>query len=97
MTRYSVYDHTRRAYDYYEAPGPGGTHAGSPPLARTLSKLGSSPERASWTLPLGARKVGTGERPLGRIASLGGDDVLADPVRWALYAALAFVGWKALR
>ncbi len=101
--RYSVYDYTRRAYDYYEAPGPGGTHAGSPPMAKSLGGIGAPPDRASWKLPLGARKVGTGERPQGRIASLGGAELdlagLADsePVRLGLYAVLVYVGWRALR
>jgi hypothetical protein len=95
--KYSVYDYTRRAYDYYEAPGPGGTHAGSPPLAKSLGQIGTAPDRASWKLPLGARKVGTGERPQGRIASLAGADLTSDPIRLGIVAVIAYLGWRALR
>jgi hypothetical protein len=95
--RYSVYDYTRRVYDYYDAPGPGGTHAGSPPMLRPLGELGVSPDRASWSLPMGARKVGSGDLPRGRIASLGGADLMADPMRLGVYAILAYLGWRALR
>lgn len=95
--RYSVYDYTRRQYDYYEAPGPGGTHAGSPPAARTLGGVGASPDHASWRLPAGARKVGSGERPQGRIASLSGADITTDPVRLGMLAALAYLAWRALQ
>lgn len=95
--KYSVYDYTRRAYDYYEAPGPGGTHAGSPALARTVGGVGSAPESASWSLPLGARKVGSGERPIGKIASMSGADLSADPIRLGIYAILIYLGWRTLR
>jgi hypothetical protein len=91
--RYSVYDYTRRAYDYYEAPGPGGTHAGSPPKPRAVGDIGAPPDRASWKLPIGARKIGTGEMPVGRIASLGGTDALSSP-NVLLYAAAALLIWR---
>ena len=95
--RYSVYNYTRRAYDYYEAPGPGGTHAGSPPAPRAVGDLGAPPNRASWRLPLGARKIGEGIFPQGRIASLDGTDDLSSPLRLAGYVALAYVAWRILR
>ena len=95
--RYSVYDYSRHAYDYYEAPGSGGTHAGSPPKPRGVGDIGASADRASWKLPVGAKKVGTGFLPQGRIASLDGADFgwnLTDLLPWAV---LAFVGWRILR
>jgi hypothetical protein len=95
--RYSVYDYTRHAYDYYDAPGPGGTHAGSPPLVRAMGGLGASPESAVWKLPLGARQVGTGEFPQGMIASLSGADGATDPVHMVAYAVLAYLAWRTLR
>lgn len=66
---YSVYRYDRRAYDYYDAPGPAGTHAEAPP--RPMFGIGDSfsPEAATWKLPIGARKVGSGELPRGRIAA----------------------------
>lgn len=102
--RYSVYNYTRRAYDYYEAPGPGGTHAGSPRKVapeRVGSGLdgdfGVSPTRASWKLPMGAAKVGSGELPQGRIASLDGSDDALSTTSLLMYAALGYLAWKVLR
>lgn len=97
MARYSVYDYTRHAYDYYEAPGPGGTHAGSPPAPRGVGDLGAAPGRASWKLPAGARKVGSGEMPQGRIASLDGADELTSPTGLLAIAALGYVAWRLFR
>lgn len=94
---YSVYDYTARRYDYYDAPGPGGTHAGAPPITKTLGGLGSTPDQASWKLPPGARKVGSGDLPQGRIASLAGADLLSDPLRLGVCAVIAYVAWRALR
>lgn len=100
--RYSVYDYTRRQYDYYEAPGPGGTHAGPPPLVRSLGGLGATPEQASWKVPSGAHKIGSGPTPQGRIARLGGglglgDDLLGDPLRLGVAAVIAYVLWRGIR
>lgn len=95
--RYSVYNYTRHAYDYYEAPGPGGTHAGSPPKPSVVGDLGAAPERASWRLPAGARRIGSGERPVGRIASLSGADQFSSPTGMLALAALALVVWRYLR
>lgn len=96
--RYSVYDYTRRAYDYYEAPGPGGTHAGSPPMGRTSdSDIGAPPDAASWRLPAGARKVGEGALPQGRIASLGGADWLSSPTPLIMLGVAALVAWRIFR
>jgi hypothetical protein len=99
--RYSVYDYTRRAYDYYEAPGPSGTHATSPQLPPTpprgIGSEGTAPDRASWKLPGGARKVGSGENPQGRIASLSGADLTSDPMRLTALAAIAYVAWRMFR
>lgn len=101
--RYSVYDYTRRMYDYYDAPGPGGTHASSPPAPRAVGDIGASPSRASWRLPIGAHKVGTGVMPQGRIASMGGLDEMGDfevpttPGYLIAYAAALYLGWRILR
>lgn len=95
--RYSVYDYTRRAYDYYDAPGPGGTHAGAPPKARPFGDIGAPPSRAAWRLPLGAKKVGSGQMPQGRIASLDGADSSWSLTDAIAYAVLAYVGWRIIR
>lgn len=99
--RYSVYNYDRRQYDYYEAPGPGGTHAGSPPrrtdpAGRVATReMGASPETATWRLPDGAIKIGSGEMPEGRIASLGSVDLGSTGSVLAVLA-VAVIAWKVL-
>lgn len=68
---YSVWNYAKGAYDYYQGPPSGTTHAGTPPRARGKTQVGSTPEQAAWPLPVGAKKVGSGVNPQGRIASLG--------------------------
>ena len=96
--RWSVYDPNRRVYVYYDGPGPKGTHAGSPP-ARSRSALGATPEGAAWKLPSSAVKVGEGELPQGRIASVAyamplGD---VDPAGLGIVAVIAYLAWRKLR
>lgn len=67
---YSVYKYGR-GYDYYEGPSDGKTHAGTPPRARAAAMLGATPEQAAWKVPAGAKHVGSGTAPRGRIASMG--------------------------
>jgi len=96
--RYSVYDYTRRQYDYYEGPGAGGTHAGSPPVVRSIGGVGASPDQAAWRLPVGSRRVGSGEFPQGKIASLGlGGVDLSQSGPLLLYGAIAYLAWRFLR
>lgn len=70
MTTYSIWNHGKRAYDYYEAPGAAPTGA---PRPRHLKHrpLGLAPEQAAWPLPENARRVGSGREPRGYVASLG--------------------------
>jgi len=98
---YSVWNYGTRSYDYYTAPGAPATHAGRPPV-RGGSSLGAAPEQAAWPLPAGARKVGSGPLPKGRIAStsggislggLGAVD-LSDPVTVGAVIVLSYVAWK---
>lgn len=76
--RYSVWNYGTRAYDYFESPDAPATHAGTPPVARrgllplrNGEALGATPDQAAWPLPKGARKVGAGVIPQGKIATLG--------------------------
>jgi len=77
---YSVWNYGNRSYDYYQSDEKGATHAATPPKARGALEratrvqsrdLGATPDQAAWPLPAGARKVGSGPRPQGKIASLG--------------------------
>lgn len=97
--RYSVWNHGTRRYDYYEAPGDTGTHAGAPPRVRT-NDLGAAPEQAAWPLPVASVKVGSGANPQGRIASLGASDAGLFKInlpRSVMYAALGYLIWKVTR
>jgi len=90
--RYSVYDYDRKVYDYYDGPGPGGTHAGSPPIRRGRNELGAYPEQATWKVPMGAKRIGSGVMPQGRISSLDGIDleIDLDPITLGAIALLVY-------
>lgn len=94
---YSVYDYTRRAYDYYEGDGPSGTHAGAPPI-RSHAQLGATPDQASWVVPPGAKKIGSGELPRGRVAVRAGaalGDALDVPLpKLVTVGVLAYLAWR---
>ena len=96
--RYSVYDPNRRIYTYYEGPGPSGTHAASPKV-RGKSELGAVPELAAWKLPSSAVKIGEGEKPVGRIASVARSMPLGDVDLPSLgvYAVIAYLAWRHLQ
>jgi len=95
MATFSVYNYATKAYDYYEAPGSRPTHAGAP-MILSLGGVGVSPDDAAWKLPPGAKKVGSGELPRGRIASLEGLPG-GDTTKLVLLGAAAFLAWRYLR
>lgn len=95
MAIYSVYNYDRRLYDYYEGPGPSGTHAGAPPLL-SLGGIGATPDAAAWRLPAGSRKIGSGEMPRGRIASLG-EFRAGDGLKLGMLGLSAYLAWRYLR
>lgn len=77
---WSVWDHTRKAYDYYQsANGATGTHAGTPPAPMLSPEMGMAPEESAWRVPPGARKIGSGVVARGRVATLGGVDSIGLP------------------
>ncbi len=95
--RYSVYNHTAKVYDYFEGPGPSGSHAGAPPV-RTGNKIGPTPDQAAWPLPASSRKVGSGELAQGRIATLGSDGgTPAMPGGVVGYGIVGYVLWRIFR
>jgi hypothetical protein len=98
---YSVYRHTQRVFDYYEAPGPSGTHATAPPAPLASGKLGAPPEAATWRLPIGARKIGSGPYARGRIASMGGvalgEIATGDLAVVGIAVGVGYLLWRSLR
>lgn len=102
MITYSVYDPSTRSYDYYQSSQRSGTHTGSPPMWWGRNALGATPEQAAWKVPADAKKIGSGDMPIGRVATIGGSISLGDidmssPMTWIVAAALAYVAWKGLR
>ncbi len=94
--RYSVWNNANRAYDYYEAQGEAGIHAGAPPRAAS-SSLGATPDQAAWPLPEGARRVGTGELPQGRIASLDGGNFRLDIPQALFWGAAGYLLYRTIK
>jgi hypothetical protein len=97
---YSVYNHDRKVFDYYEGMGPGGTHAGAPPSPLFGGGIGVAPEVAAWKVPPGARKVGSGELPRGRVASfgtVGGLGDILDSTSPVLLLVAGYLAWRYLR
>lgn len=95
--RYSVYNYTSKVYDYFDGPGPGGTHAKAPTMSAGIGAIGATPEQAAWRVPFASRKIGSGPMPQGRIASLGddaGSGSLPGPV---LAVGAAVLAWWMLR
>lgn len=98
--KFSVYNYDTHLYDYYENRRGGGTHAGSPPKSLVKSSLGATPEQAAWKLPVDAVKVGSGQMPIGRVASNGspvamsGYD-LSSGAKIAVALGIAYLAYKA--
>lgn len=99
---YSVWNQSRRRYDYYEAGGPPGEVNAPPPKHLSQTKLGMTVTQASWPLPVGSRPVGSGELARGRIAhprggAVSGFDLDSDLLKAGLLLAAAYVLWKKVR
>jgi hypothetical protein len=94
MLTFSVWNDARREYDYYQAPGTQTIHAPTPTAPSGTSVLGATPEEVAWKLPHGARRVGHGAMPKGRIASFGASDVDASFPTWIAYVAAGYFAWR---
>ncbi len=91
---FSVYDYGTKRYSYYDDGKPSETHAGAPAVI-SLGGIGESPDRAAWRLPVGATKIGEGDMPRGRIASLG--SFQSSTPKILLLLGAAYLGWRYLR
>ena len=99
---FSVFRYGAGVYDYYEGAPSTETHAGRPPI-RQHAEIGATPEQAAWIVPSGAKKIGTGVMPRGRIAvlpenseGLGGiSDIASSSVgKLAIVGGLAYWAYK---
>jgi len=93
--KYSVWNNATRRYDYYQAAGDTGIHAGAPPRASTF-ELGATPDQAAWPLPADATKTGSGELPQGRIASTEPKQGVSFNTMF-LYAAAGYFLWRMIK
>ena len=97
---YSVWDHARRVYDYYETPKTSSAINAPKPGHLRAATLGTTPDDAAWPLPSDARKIGEGKYPRGHIATrkggLAGLGFLPDltPTNMLLIGAFGFFVWK---
>lgn len=97
MLTYSVWNNGTRRYDYFTTSEAAPIHAPAPGR-RGKRTLGATPEEAAWRLPAGARPSGSGVRPVGRVASLGGDDGGTEKSWWKLAAGVAAIAlWSLSR
>lgn len=96
---YSVWVPEERGYNYYSV-GEAIEDDTPAPSVRGSTKIGCAPGEATWLLPAGARPIGSGPRARGVVvhpASLGGLDLAGGgPLKWVLYAGLAYVAYKVL-
>lgn len=96
---YSVWDHARREYDYYQTPEKNGATQAPPPKHMRHHRLGMTPEEAAWPLPSNAVRVGAGKYPKGHIAvrksGLGALGIIPDltPTNAILMGALGWMVW----
>jgi len=89
---YSVWNQSKRAYDYYKTKN-GYNKVNSPaPKHIPSQKLGTTIPAAAWPLPAGARHIGSGDTAKGRVSKgrgLSGIDVTSTAY---LLPALVIVG-----
>jgi len=69
---YSVWNQKAGFYDYYQSGGGQETANAPKPTHLKDTKLGLTPPQASWPLPMGAQKVGSGEFARGHVSSRAG-------------------------
>jgi hypothetical protein len=95
---YSVWNQAGGRYDYFEDRTPDDrANAPAPKHLKQSATLGLAPEEAMWPLPSGAKRKGSGDKPVGRIARRGnggalGDDLGGFEVSTPIVALLAIWG-----
>ncbi len=96
---YSVWNQSAGAYDYFESPAQQASLNVEKPTHLVSRTLGSTIDQAAWPLPGDAKRVGSGEDAIGRVASikgaaLGDDFMDGSAVKLGLLAASAILIWK---
>jgi hypothetical protein len=98
---YSVWNQGARRFDYYQdAQRNHRANTPSPKHLRATHEIGIPVDRAGWPLPAGAKKIGSGPLPRGRVASraalggLGAIDVTSPGTIAILLGIAALIYWK---
>jgi len=98
--RFSVWNQSLGAFDYYESSSSQPTLNVEKPTHLVPRQLGATVDQAAWPLPGNVRKIGSGTNPIGKIArapgaAMGDDGIAGIPLSTiAIGAGIAFVVWK---
>lgn len=96
---FSVWNQPAGMYDYYRS-SQAQLKANTPkPNHLKPTKLGLTVNQAAWPLPAGAKKIGRGQYPHGRIATLSREPLgvlpdLSSPMTWIAAGAIAYFAIK---
>lgn len=99
---YSVWDQPLGAFRYFDDGVPQAHLNVEKPTHLRERALGSTIDQAAWPLPAGAREVGRGVVPVGRVASMSGQalgddlDDSAATTKAVMLAIAGIVAWKVL-
>ena len=97
---YSVWDHAKRVYRYYDDGAIEESVNAPKPKHLRSGALGAAPDQAAWRVPPGAKPAGEGPYPWGRIAVKGspgpmsGLDINLDIGTVALIGTVGLVVWE---
>jgi len=104
MSIYSIWNHHKRLYDYYETSESDAAVSAPKPKHLKPAALGMTPEEAAWPLPDKAKHVGNGKYPHGYVAAPKGDsaglgfiDLDLTPGSMLVLGVLGFLAWTALK
>lgn len=98
---YSVWHQPQGVFRYFDDGVPQAHLNVEKPTHLRERALGSTIDQAAWPLPAGAREIGSGAVPVGRVASMSGqalgDDVdTASTTKAVMLAIAGIVAWKVL-
>lgn len=96
MATYSTYDYGTKLYTYWDDGKPQPTHTTGSPKVLAMGGIGATVERSAWKVPADAKKVGVGELPKGKVASLG-DFASSDIPTLGLLVIGGFLAWRYLK
>lgn len=98
---YSVWNQAKQAFDYYQTNGVQKKVNTEKPSHMRSRKFGLTVDQAAWPVPSGARYMGSGSMPKGRIGNLKGRAALSgfepNSANMLLLATAGLVAYKVLK